>query len=223
MDSGGSPMKRFFSLLGLRQWKDVKQAEKDVYDNWAGTYDHSFWPVWLDRWVDTFAQDVPEGSSVIDIGCGTGNALLRLSQTNPSLLAGIDISPRSIAVAKAKLPGLSVDLRVGDAESDLSWPDDTFDVAIMVATVHHFPEPENVLRQAFRVLKPQGRLIIADPLFFFPFLQIVNLLLRVYPLNGDLRFFSQKGLRKLVTRCGFQGVEQKHAAFLARYTRGFKP
>jgi len=216
-------MKRFFSLLGFRQWKDVKQAEKDVYDNWAGTYDHSFWPVWLDRWVDTFAQDVPEGSSVIDIGCGTGNALWHLSKRNPSLLAGIDISPKSIAVAQAKLSRLPVDLRVGDAESDLSWPDDTFDVAVMNATIHHFPEPENVLHQAFRVLKPKGRLIIADPLFFLPFLQIVNLLLRVYPVNGDLRFFSQKGLRNLVRRCGFQGVQQKHAAFFAGYTTGFKP
>jgi ubiquinone/menaquinone biosynthesis C-methylase UbiE len=216
-------MKRFFSLLGLRRWRDVKQAEKDVYDNWAGTYDHSFWPVWLDRWVDAFAQDVPEGSSVVDIGCGTGNALLHLSKTNPSLLAGIDISPRSIAVARAKLSGLSVDLRAGDAESDLPWPDETFDVAVMNAAIHHFPEPENVLRQALRVLKPKGRLIIADPFFFLPFLQIVNLLLKIYPLNGDLRFFSQKGLRNLVQRCGFQGVEQKRAAFLAKYTIGFKP
>jgi ubiquinone/menaquinone biosynthesis C-methylase UbiE len=223
MNGGGSPMKRFFSLLGFRQWKDVKQSEKDVYDNWADTYDHSFWPVWLDRWVDAFAQDVPEGSSVIDIGCGTGNALLRLSKRNPSLLAGIDISPKSIVVAKAKLSSLPVDLRAGDAESNLPWPNDTFDVAVMNATIHHFPKPENVLHQAFRILKPQGRLIIADPLFFFPVLQIVNLLLRIYPLNGDLQFFSQKGLRKLVKRCGFQGIEQKHAAFLARYTMGFKP
>jgi len=93
----------------------------------------------------------------------------------------------------------------------------------MNATIHHFPKPESVLHEAFRILKPKGRLIIADPLFFFPFLQIENLLLKIYPLNADLHFFSQKGLRRLVERCGFQDIEQKRAAFLARYTTGFKP
>ena len=216
-------MKRFFSLLGFRRWKDIKQSEKDVYDNWANTYDRSFWPLWLDRWVDGFAKDVPEGISILDIGCGTGNALLRLSRKKPPLLAGIDISPKSIVVAKAKLSNLPADLKVGDAESDLPWPNDAFDVAIMTAAIHHVPNPENVLHQAFRILKPKGRLIIADPFFFFPLLQIENLLLKIYPLNGDLHFFSQKGLRTLVEGCGFQDIEQKHAAFLARYTIGFKP
>ena len=193
-------MKRFFSLLGFRRWKDIKQSEKDLYDNWADTYDRSFWPLWLDRWVDGFARDVPEGSSILDIGCGTGNALLRLSGKKAPLLAGIDISPQSIVVAKAKLSNLPADLRVGDAESDLPWPNDAFDVAIMTAAIHHFPNSDNVLHQAFRILKPKGRLIIAEPFFFFPLLQIENLLLKIYPLNGDLHFFSQKGLRRLSSK-----------------------
>jgi len=216
-------LKRFFSLPGLQRRRDIKQFEKDVYDNWANAYDTSIWSSWLNKWVDGFAEDVPQGCSILDIGCGTGTALLRLSGKNPSLLAGIDISPKVIAVAKDKLSGLPADLRVADAETQLPWSDETFDAAILNAAIHHFPNPEKVLCRVFRVLKPKGRLIIADPFIFFPFLQIVNLLLKIYPLNGDLHFFSQQGIRKLVGRCGFQNIEQKHAAFLAKYTIAQKP
>jgi len=216
-------LKRFFSLPGLQRHRDIKQFEKDVYDNWANTYDRSIWSSWLNKWVDSFAEDIPQGCSILDIGCGTGAALLRLSKRNPSLLAGIDISPKVIAIAKDKLSGLPADIRVADAESHLPWPDETFDVAIMNAAIHHLPDPEKLLHQVFQVLKSKGRLIIADPFIFFPFLQILNLLLKIYPLNGDLHFFSQQSLRKLVGRCGFQNIEQKHAAFLAKYTIALKP
>jgi ubiquinone/menaquinone biosynthesis C-methylase UbiE len=152
------------------------------------------------------------------VGCGTGRALLILGRRRPALLAGIDISLKAIDVARDRLSGRNVDLRVGDAETALPWPDETFDITTMTAAIHHFPHPERVISHAFRVLKPDGRLIIAEPFFFFPILQMENLLLKIYPLNGDLGFFSQRGLRRLVEHCGFQTVSQKHAAFLARYT-----
>lgn len=208
---------RFFGKL-CSAGTDIKQFEKDVYDCWADGYDPSIWVPWLTRWVDGFAEDIPQGSSIVDIACGTGNALLRLARKEPCLLAGIDICGQLIAIAKEKLSGLNPDLRVGDAESQLPWPDATFDVAIMTAAIPHFPNPEKVLCRVFQVLKPKGRLIIADPFFFFPVLQVINSLLWVYPLNGDLRFFSQRTLRRLVAGYGFQNIKQKHAAFFARYT-----
>ncbi len=213
---------RFFGKL-CSVGRDIKQFEKDVYDHWADGYDRSIWTPWLNSWVEGFAEDIPQGCSIVDIACGTGSALLRLAGKEPCLLAGIDISGRLIAIAKDKLSALPADLRVGDAESQLPWPDATFEVAIMNAAIHHFPNPEKVLHRVFQVLKPKGRLIIADPFFFFPILQIVNSLLWIYPLNGDLRFFSQRGLRKLVEGCGFQNIEQKYAAFFARYTIAQKP
>jgi ubiquinone/menaquinone biosynthesis C-methylase UbiE len=133
-------------------------------------------------------------------------------------LAGIDISPRAIAVAAEKLAGLGADLRVQDAEAGLPWPDRTFDLATMTATIHHFPHPEKVLWEVSRVLKPGGRIIIAEPCFFFPIRPLQNLLLQIYPLNGDLHFFSPRGLRRLIERCGFRTIAQKRAASFAQYT-----
>jgi len=216
-------MKRFFSMPTLRWRGRVKQFEKDVYDNWADAIDRSVWAPWCGRWVESFSREVPEASAILDIGCGTGNALRQLAGKHPARLAGMDISPKAIAVAANKLSGLDADLRAGDAEAGLPWPEETFDVVTMTATIHHFPHPEKVVREVFRVLKPAGRLIVAEPFFFFPLLQMDNLLLRIYPVNGDLHFFSQRGLRRLVERCGFRTVAQRHAAFLARYTLAQKP
>jgi ubiquinone/menaquinone biosynthesis C-methylase UbiE len=211
-------LQRLFSIPGLRWRGRVKQFEQDVYDQWADAIDRAVWAPWCNHWVESFAKEIPEGSAILDIGCGTGSALLILAQRRPALLAGMDISPRAIAVASAKLAGLGAELRAGDAEAQLPWGDATFDVVTMTATIHHFPSPEKVLAHVRRVLRPAGRLIIAEPFFFFPILQIDNLLLKVYPLNGDLHFLSQRGLRRLVERCGFQAVAQRRAAFFARYT-----
>lgn len=69
-----------------------------------------------------------------------------------------------------------------------------------------------------RFVSMPGRLIIAEPHFFFPILQVENLLLRIYPLNGDLHFLSLRGLRRLLNRCGFETIAQRRAAWLACYT-----
>jgi SAM-dependent methyltransferase len=70
---------------------------------------------------------------VLEIGCGTGNNLWFLADAGFTI-AGLDIAPTAIAIARERLACLGhtdVDLRIGDLFS-LPWPDEAFDIVIEV-------------------------------------------------------------------------------------------
>lgn len=97
---------------------------------------------------------------LLDVGCG-GGVLTEEFASMGCQAAGIDISPRSIAVARAhaEQSGLSIDYRVGDAAS-LPFEPETFDAVSCCDMLEHVPDWEKVVAEAARVLKPGG-------LFFF--------------------------------------------------------
>lgn len=107
------------------------------------------------------------GEDVLDVGCGTGGVTLPAKQhVGPSgKAAGIDPAPEMIAVAsrKAQHKGLDIDFRLGVIEA-LPFPDASFDVVTSSLMMHHLPEQLRVkgLAEIYRVLKPGGRLLIAD-------------------------------------------------------------
>jgi demethylmenaquinone methyltransferase/2-methoxy-6-polyprenyl-1,4-benzoquinol methylase/phosphoethanolamine N-methyltransferase len=109
------------------------------------------------------------GESVLDVGCGTGGVTIPARQRVGSTgkAAGIDPSPEMIAVArqKAQRKGLEIDFRIGVIEA-LPYPDATFDVVTSSLMMHHLPDNLKVsgLAEIYRVLKPGGRLLIADML-----------------------------------------------------------
>ena len=81
--------------------------------------------------------------------------------------AGIDPAPEMITVAqqKAQRKGLEIDFRIGVIEA-LPFPDNTFDAVTSSLMMHHLPAHLQVkgLAEIYRVLKPEGRLLIADML-----------------------------------------------------------
>jgi SAM-dependent methyltransferase len=107
------------------------------------------------------------GDAVLDVGCGTGTLAMEAARRvgRAGRVAGVDPSPEQIARARAKAARrhVPIEFQIGVIEQ-LAFPDQTFDVVFSTLMMHHLPESlkRQGLAEIARVLKPGGRLVIAD-------------------------------------------------------------
>ncbi|MBW6435823.1 class I SAM-dependent methyltransferase [Actinoplanes hulinensis] len=106
------------------------------------------------------------GDRVLEIGCGTGNLLTVQARLGPRVdAAGIDPDPAALRRArrKAARAGAPIDYRQAYA-GDLPFTDDAFDVVLSSLMLHHLDASgrDRALREVARVLRPGGRLHVAD-------------------------------------------------------------
>lgn len=103
------------------------------------------------------AASVGEGTALLDVGCGSG-LLLQLAGTRGATLAGIDITPELLELARGRSP--QADLRDGDM-SALPFGEASFDVVTGANAFQFAPEPALAFAEAARVLKPGGLAAVA--------------------------------------------------------------
>ncbi|MDD3224947.1 MAG: class I SAM-dependent methyltransferase, partial [Clostridium sp.] len=119
--------------------------QADVYnDSHDGKFVAPMYGEIINRIMSTNAK------KILDVGCGTGNVLMKLSSNRDLNLYGLDISEKMIEIAKKNL-GDKAQLKVGDSEY-MPWEDNSFDVIVCNASFHHYPNPEKVLIEMKRVL-----------------------------------------------------------------------
>jgi len=115
----------------------------------------------ISRTLRSLGNASPEETSVLELGCGTGNNLRFLAEEG-FISFGIDSSPTAIEKARELLDrhGLHASLEVGDI-TDLPWPENSFDLVLdRAALVHNNPDRiRNALKEAHRTMKPGGKLI----------------------------------------------------------------
>jgi ubiquinone/menaquinone biosynthesis C-methylase UbiE len=97
------------------------------------------------------------GLKVLEVGVGTGADYLEWLKAGAQA-TGLDLSPASIERARLRcqLAGYAPDLQVADAET-LPFPPDSFDVVYSYGVMHHSPDTQRCVREAWRVLKPGGQ------------------------------------------------------------------
>lgn len=164
-----------------------------------------------------FAQSA--GKRVLEIGVGMGADYLEWMKAG-ARATGVDLTEASIDRAKhrCELAGLAPDLRVSDAEH-LPFADATFDIVYSYGVMHHSPNTEQCVREAWRVLKPGGALRIM--IYHHPSLTGFMLWLRYGILRGKslretvfhhlespgTKSYTQEEARALLQ--GFEAMELK--------------
>jgi len=107
------------------------------------------------------------GMRILDIGCGTGDLAVKAARAG-ALVTGLDISEGMLAVARRRIKDCGLERQIelhhaGVAEMDALFDDNSFDLvtSTLVISELYAQERQWTLRQAYRILKPAGRLIIA--------------------------------------------------------------
>jgi ubiquinone/menaquinone biosynthesis C-methylase UbiE len=112
------------------------------------------------RLLDRFARALPRGSVALDLGCGSAGQIGRFLADRGLSVIGIDLSPRSIEVARARNPHLS--FRVADMRA-LPFADGSIDAIVAFYSLIYGTDDdvEAGLAEARRVVRPAGRILVA--------------------------------------------------------------
>ncbi|WP_104020186.1 class I SAM-dependent methyltransferase [Roseovarius nitratireducens] len=138
-------------------------AVKNSYARWAPVYDATFGKITHAGRRAAVAYINARGGEVLEVGVGTG---LSLETYNSALrVTGMDYSEDMLRKARARVAKLGLDhvaeLRQMDARS-LEFPDASFDTVAAMHVLSVVPEPERVMAEIARVLRPGGQVVITN-------------------------------------------------------------
>ena len=101
---------------------------------------------------------------ILDIGCGMGGSSLWLAHKYNATVTGITLSPKQVAIATAKAQAKNINnvtFMIEDALSLENFADNSFDIIWSLESCEQFFDKRLFIQQAFRVLKPNGKFMLA--------------------------------------------------------------
>lgn len=149
--------------LNLTDPAKIKAAT--TYNSAADHFDDAplaFWDRYGRRTVGRL--DLKCGSSVLDVGCGTGASALPAAEVvgPEGTILGVDLAEKLLEQARAKAAQLhlqNAEFRLADM-TDLGFPDEYFDAVISVFSIFFAPDMPALVRELWRMVKPGGKLAI---------------------------------------------------------------
>jgi SAM-dependent methyltransferase len=155
------------------------------------------------------------GKNALELGCGTGVFLQKVAAAG-SRIRGLDLSIDLLLKARdrvAVLPNVSLDR--GNAEQ-LPYPNATFDTVYGSSILHHL-DLDAALSEAFRVLKPGGWLVFAEPNALNPQVALMfhcRPLKPYFAVSPDERAFTRFRAARSLHRLGYESVLVRPFDFL---------
>ena len=148
--------------------QDSEKAGKvrSMFSAIAGKYDlnnrlHSFGrdQAWRRKAVQ-LAQP-KSGDVVLDVACGTGDLTMAFASAGVRRVVGVDFTPAMLEIARKKNEADNIVFEEGDA-TDLQFEDASFDVVSIAFGIRNVSDTTAALREFYRVLRPNGRLVILE-------------------------------------------------------------
>lgn len=197
-----------YAARGSYHWKEMRSKDPRVFN----AYHQAHY-----EWILKLAGNI-SGKKVLDIGCGDG-ALSYLLARAGAVVTGIDNEPHGLAFAEENLAreNKGDELRytfVNASAYEMPFTDETFDLVVSCEVIEHVQEPLRLLKEAHRVLKKGGTIILTTPHR-----------LTEHPLDDNhVKEYFPGEIRELLSRV-FSDVTVKqthHLFWLSFYLKSFR-
>lgn len=188
-----------------------KNSIKDFYDNRGGKEEKAdFWLYGRNKVLPEFFPPTQKNEKVLDVACGSGQ-IAGYFHSQGYKVWGIDISRKAIQKAKKLNIG---EFKVADVEKKLQYKSSFFDIVFLGDIIEHLFDPQHLLEETHRVLKPEGKVVISCPNMGFWLYRWHYFKTGIFPnteghqvepwCSGHIRFFTLKILKRLLSETGFE-------------------
>ncbi|WP_143272311.1 class I SAM-dependent methyltransferase, partial [Brachyspira hyodysenteriae] len=159
------------------------------------------------NYVSEYLKNI-DYNKLLDIGSGTGYLINMLKKYKATAeFYGLDLSEEMINISKSK--------NIKDAEfilgsaNKLPFNDNTFDIVTCIQSFHHYPYPDEAMKEVYRVLKKGGIYILSDTGVGGIAAWIDNNILFKIMKSGDCRTENKEGISKRMLKNGFDVIDKK--------------
>ena len=169
---------------------------------------HTDTPPLIDDELDVLADMVPlAGQHIVELGCGAAHlSRALLARYADSRVTGLEVDERQHA-KNLTAPPAGLQFVAAGAQA-IPFPDASFDLALMLKSLHHIPLPllAQALGEVARVLRPAGYLYVSEPVYDGAFNEVI----RVFNDEGAVRAAAQAALDDALRTGAWTQVGERH-------------